>query len=142
MMKLLPISKMTICSVKAIPDAHVKSLSITIDSFNDFDSFDNFTIKVADETFLFQAIGDCCSTSKFKVFKQPFSTLINKTIIDLSEISLPDDFEEEDDNDDGSCYVSTHLYQFSFKEDGEPFKFILVNYSNGYYDGWITIEKQ
>ena len=26
----------------------------------------------------------------------------------------------------------------TFKNSDETFKFLLVNYSNGYYDGWIS----
>lgn len=129
-------------SLKDIPQSPIKSFNITIDDYTNFDEFDNFTIKVNNEEFIFYAIGDCCSMSRFKVYKdKPFSTLIGKTLEKLEEVEFPDDYEYKTDSDDDICVLS-HLYQFSFKDNSEPFQFLLINYSNGYYDGWIQIEKK
>jgi hypothetical protein len=55
----------------------------------------------------------------------------------LSQIKIPDNFEVEPDDDFDDC-ATPHLYEFLFT-DGTTFKFLMVNYSNGYYDGWINV---
>ena len=86
------------------------------------------------------AVGDCCSSSVFRIWEDyQLEKLVGKTIKSLKAIDLPDDFELDDEEDVG-LYLSPHLYQFTFVESDEVFKFMLVNYSNGYYDGWINAE--
>ena len=46
-------------------------------------------------------------------------------------------FEFDDNDNDDDIYISPHLYEISFKNCENKFQFILLNYSNGYYDGWI-----
>ena len=87
-------------------------------------------------TYKYMAIGDCCSVSVFKTFEdKPFSSVVGKIIKGIKEITS-DDFDYETD-DDGDC-ITPHLYQMTFKNSDETFKFLMVNYSNGYYDGWIS----
>jgi len=84
------------------------------------------------------AIGDCCSVSVFKTFEdKPFSSVVGKIIKGIKDISS-DDFDYETDDDDGGDCKSPHLYEMTFKNSDETFKFLMVNYSNGYYDGWIN----
>lgn len=33
-----------------------------------------------------------------------------------------------------------HLYEIRFKDDNKIFKFVLTNYSNSFYDGWIDFD--
>jgi hypothetical protein len=87
-------------------------------------------------TYKYMAIGDCYTISVFKTFEdKPFSSVVGKIIKGIKEIST-DDFDYES-NDDGECR-SPHLYQMTFKNSDETFKFLLVNYSNNYYDGYIN----
>ena len=89
-------------------------------------------------TYKYMAIGDCCSVSVFKTFEdKPFSSVVGKIIKGIKEISS-DDFDYETDDDDGGDCKSPHLYEMTFKNSDETFKFLMVNYSNGYYDGWIN----
>lgn len=82
------------------------------------------------------AIGDCCSTSVFVQWEShDFKNIIGKTIKTMNEIEVPSDYEVEEDVS-GDYYASPHLYEFIFTDDS-VFKFLMINYSNGYYDGWI-----
>ena len=88
--------------------------------------------------FKIQAFGDCCSVSVISEWENfKFSEIIGKTIESLSQIKIPDNFEVEPDDDFDDC-ATPHLYEFLFT-DGTTFKFLMINYSNGYYDGWINI---
>jgi hypothetical protein len=84
----------------------------------------------------FEALGDCCSVSQFKKFENTdFSSVVGKIIKGVKEINGEDIDYYTDDDEEG---VSLHLYEMSFKNSDEIFKFLMVNYSNGYYDGWIN----
>ncbi len=91
--------------------------------------------------FKIEAFGDCCSVSVISEWENfKFSEIIGKTIESLEQVKIPDNFEVEPDDDllcFGNC-ATPHLYEFLFT-DGSTFKFIMVNYSNGYYDGWIDV---
>ena len=95
-----------------------------------------------DTRFRINAYGDCCSISVISEWEKfKFSEIIGKTIESLNQIQVPDNFEVELDDDFDHC-ATPHLYEFLFT-DGTTFKFLMVNYSNGYYDGWIdmTVEE-
>jgi hypothetical protein len=65
--------------------------------------------------------------------------MIGKTIKTIDEIEVPNYFDVEIDDEDMDDLVAIpHLYEFTFTDD-TTFKFLLVNYSNGYYDGWINL---
>lgn len=120
--------------------------TITNVSFDNEDNDEYGTIILkTDEgvSFKFTAVGDCCSTSVFRQFEEyKFSSLIGKTIEIMTEIEVPDNYIDkynEADEDDG-FYASYHMYQFNFMGSSEIFQFLLVNFSNGYYDGWIDSE--
>lgn len=112
--------------------------------FNNDDLFDDYyrsfkLITNGNKDFLFNAIGDCCSSSVFRVWKNDeFDMLKGKIIRYIRPVSFPDDFEFENYCDDD--YVSPHLYKIEFSNSDEIFHFMLINYSNGYYDGWIETE--
>lgn len=107
-------------------------------------NFDDYPLLIYIETdgnknFKLIAVGDCCSTSVFRIWEDyHLEKLVGKTIKSLKAIEFPDDFELDDEEDD--LCLTAHLYQFTFVESDEVFKFMLVNYSNGYYDGWINAE--
>lgn len=87
-----------------------------------------------------EAIGDCCSSSILEKYENyDFQFLIGKILTGIKEISLPDDYEYPEEPSYNEC-ISPHLYEIRFKDNEENFKFLLVNFSNGYYDGWITTE--
>ena len=86
---------------------------------------------------------DCCSISYLVEFKEyPFTSLVNKQIKSLKETknkqlikklyknSKTIDFSDNDVN-------KYHLYKI--KLNNKLFYFGLINSSNGYYDGWISI---
>jgi len=116
---------------------------ITMNEDNDI-----LILKTSSYSYQIKAEGDCCSHSVFKTYKDiPFSSLQGKIIKNIKEITNEieddDDFnsDTETDGEDGLPYNdcrSPHLYRMTFKNSEEPFKFAIVNYSNGYYDGWIT----
>ena len=90
--------------------------------------------------FLMDAIGDCCSCSVIIQWEDyKFEKMIGKTIKSIDEIEVPNYFDVEiDDEDVDDLFAIPHLYEFTFTDD-TTFKFLLVNYSNGYYDGWINL---
>ena len=97
--------------------------------------------------------GDCCSISCIINFRGfPFSKLIGKKIKSLKEIENEqlidisfkninpiNHFNNDDENDDD--FYRFHLYEITFT-DNVLFKFGLINASNGYYDGWISISDE
>lgn len=108
---------------------------------NNNKEYSEFILIGNDYKFKFTAIGDCCSRNFFKQYKnETLESLIGKTIKIIKQIEIPYDYEEE--LSDTDLYLTTHLYEIRFINDQhKPLKFILNNYSNGYYDGWISIEK-
>jgi hypothetical protein len=117
-------------------NAPITSVNYEMDESNEYKEF---MISGTDYKFKFEAVGDCCSQSLFKQYNdETFDRIIGKTIKSIKEIELPDDYEV-DDEPNYQDYLAVHLYEMTFNEDNEkPFKFILNNYSNGYYDGWIN----
>jgi len=89
--------------------------------------------------YYFEAVGDCCSCSIFRKYNNNFTDLIGKIIKDINQIDLPDNYECEEDKDfyGSDTSISPHLYEITFKNSNDTFQFLLINYSNGYYDGWI-----
>ena len=81
------------------------------------------------------ARGDCCSTSHFKIFDDNFDVIIGNIIKTIKEIKLPENYIIN--RDDGNFILSPHLYEIYFKNSENTFKFLLYNYSNGYYNGYI-----
>lgn len=113
--------------------------------FNSDDVEDDFYrgiifILTNDTKINFIAVGDCCSSSIIEKYENyDFQSLIGKIITSVKEIDLPDDYEYKEETSYGDC-ISLHLYEIRFKDNEEIFKFLLVNYSNGYYDGWLETE--
>lgn len=107
------------------------------------DEFSSFIIKTKSIDYKFRAIGDCCSYSIFKEYKDNnFNNLIGKIIKNIKTIEFPKDYDLEinkENVDIFNSFISPHLYEMYFQNTEETFKFILINYSNGYYDGWIDI---
>lgn len=82
------------------------------------------------------AVGDCCSTSVFREYEEhKFEEIVGKVIKSITEIDFNDDDFEEDEF---GLYLTPHLLEITFTDDSK-FKFMLVNYSNGYYDGWLEL---
>jgi hypothetical protein len=108
---------------------------VIIDDIDDIDNneFSTFIIKTKSIDYKFRAIGDCCSHSVFIEYKDyKFNNLIGKIIKNIKNIHIPEDYKKD-------FYISPHLYEMYFKNTEETFKFMLINYSNGYYDGWMSI---
>jgi hypothetical protein len=97
---------------------------------------DILLLKTSLYTYRYVANGDCCSSSVFKVVDKPFSSIVGKIIKSIKEIY---DFEYNEEEEDAihEC-ITPHMYEMSFKDSDDIFKFLMVNYSNGYYDGWIS----
>jgi len=89
--------------------------------------------------YYFEAVGDCCSCSIFRKYNNNFTDLIGKIIKSIDEINLPDNYHCKEDTHfyGGNAYINPHLYEMTFKNSNDTFQFLLINYSNGYYDGWI-----
>lgn len=107
--------------------------------------FEEFIVKTDDYDYKFTAVGDCCSTSHFfKYENYDYTYLIGKKIIGFKEIVIPDDYDLKKHgikNDDFDFMASPHLYEMKFKDTEDTFKFMLINFSNGYYDGWIDVSE-
>jgi hypothetical protein len=108
---------------------------------SDYISYREIIIILSNDTKIkFIAVGDCCSSSFIEQYENyDFQNLIGKIITDVKEIELPDDYEYKEESNNGYCIIP-HLYEIQFKKTKETFKFILVNFSNGYYDGWLETE--
>lgn len=105
--------------------------------------FPEFIVMTENNKFKFTAEGDCCSVSYFRFYDQnTFDILNGKVIKSIKEIDLPDDYEIKEDLTENqftlNYCITPHLYEISFKNDNSTFKFLMYNYSNGYYDGWIS----
>lgn len=105
--------------------------------------FNDFIIMTENYKFKFTAEGDCCSVSNFRFYKEKtFDYLYGKVIKNIKEINLPDDYNIEISNKNDFTYndcITPHLYEITFKDDDNSiFEFLMYNYSNGYYDGWIS----
>ena len=113
--------------------------------FNSDDVDDDFYrgiifILTNDTKIKIDAIGDCCSSSIIEKYENyNFQNLVGKIISGIKEIELPDDYEYSEETSYGE-HISPHLYEIRFKDNEEIFKFLLINYSNGYYDGWLETE--
>ena len=117
-----------------------KKYNLPIVSVDINDRSDTILFKTGLYTYKFLGYGDCCSFSEFKTFEDvPFSSVVGKIIKGVKELRLDDDFKCDDDDMGDTC-ASPHLFQMTFKDSDETFKFLMVNYSNGYYDGWMTSE--
>jgi hypothetical protein len=117
-----------------------KKYNLPIEAVELSEDADYLRLKTSSYTYQFRANGDCCSHSVFKTYLDvSFSSLIGKIIKGVKEIDdFDDDYVSDVDTDDGDMIEKPHLYQMTFKNSDETFKFLMVNYSNGYYDGWIT----
>jgi len=96
-------------------------------------------------SFKITAYGDCCSFSVIKCVNGiSFDSLIGKIIKRVKEVieindDIKADISDTDDDDDDDC-INEHIYKIEFINSDEIFYFAMVNYSNGYYDGWISID--
>lgn len=77
-------------------------------------------------------------SSIFKSYNADFSELVGKVILKISEIDFPEDYTYDSDNEYDNLVVKAHMYEIEFKNDNEPFQMLLINYSNGSYDGWLS----
>ena len=112
-------------------------------AYENDDYFTSIKIHTSKNVFILNAIGDCCSVSYIKPYKKfNFNNIIGKVIISIQEV-LDEEVsssEETDEENCDECRILHHIYEIKFKDDDESFKFVLLNYSNGYYDGWIEFE--
>ncbi len=84
--------------------------------------------------FAINAEADCCSTSWFEFPYGDLDEIIGKTIEDINFESVTLD-RDPSGVDDCDLYYNVTM---SFDDDTE-FLFLLINSSNGYYSGWISI---
>lgn len=87
------------------------------------------------------AVADCCSSSYYNIVDTDFEKFKGKKLSDIYlDIYETDDLIDMFDvtNIDGEC-IKTHYNKLQF-EDGNEWYFLLVNDSNGYYDGWTDME--
>ena len=91
-------------------------------------------------------MADCCSTSILFIFdKYPLQNLIGNQIVSLTEIKNIYNklFKQKRFIDDYNVnnFEKYHIYQIKLYNK-KLFYFGLVNFSNGYYDGFISIYKK
>lgn len=119
----------------------IKELIFDNNDNDDYVSYREIIVVLSNDTKIkFIAVGDCCSSSLIEKYENyDFQNLIGKIITSVKEIELPNDYEYKEES--SNCYcITPHLYEIQFKKTKETFKFILVNFSNGYYDGWLENE--
>ena len=111
---------------------------ITEVKFNDDDDCDEdcLVLQTSIYKIVLKVYGDCCSCSKIKK-PDDFTVLIGKVIKKIKEINFPEEFEYDTESEDE---IKAHLYEITFKNSEDKFQFMMVNYSNGYYDGWLTTD--
>jgi hypothetical protein len=116
----------------------IKSIELK-SKYNDENEFNELVfITDNDVKFILTACGDCCSVSLFSKYKQDFSELNGKIIKTIKEIELPDDYNyNHEEFYSFNDVITPHLYEITFTNSKNSFKFIMNNYSNGFYDGWI-----
>lgn len=90
-------------------------------------SFDDTDIKLR-----LVAIGECCSNSIFKN-TQVLDYIIGKEFIDVCFSNEVDEYDVNENTEDGS------IHTVKICLNGETLYFNLINYSNGYYDGWMEL---
>jgi len=115
------------------------------DDYNQNDNIEIITIKTNLKIYTLTAVGDCCSYSIFKEYKNySFKNLIGKIIKSFTEIEIDDNYNDiyDNENDNYDNILKIHLYKITFKNTDDIFLFTLINYSNGYYDGWIDIKEE
>lgn len=119
-----------------------KVTEVSIDHKN---LYDDYTMIIdlktdGDKDFRLIAVGDCCSTSVFREYEEhKFEEIVGKVIKKIDQmIDFPEEFEFDENEDDYGLYLTPHLIEITFTDDTK-FKFMLVNYSNGYYDGWLEL---
>lgn len=97
------------------------------------------TLKCENKYIYLLAIAECCSQSYFLPESyDDYRQLIGKTICNIDEIC--DDGSELDiNNTSNNSVINVHYHCMTFNDDS-IFKFSLVNISNGYYDGWLSIK--
>lgn len=128
-------------------DTPITEVIILDEANEEITEFRQFILKTRDYDYKFTAVGDCCSVSNFFKYEDyDYNSLIGKKIIGFKEIEIPDDYDFkkldiEDDDYIADSAVSPHLYEMRFKDTEETFKFILVNFSNGYYEGWVEVSE-
>jgi hypothetical protein len=110
----------------------IVNIEYSIDTYGEFDKF----IIVGDDyKFIFNAYGEGICKSYFREYKDyKFYNLIGKTIEAIQEIKVPYDYNIELINKEHSN-ITPRLYEISFKNDINTFKFIMYNYSND--NGWL-----
>lgn len=94
-------------------------------------------------SFKFKAVGDKSNITKFRQFEDyEFTSLIGKKIEFMTAIEIPDYYIDKYNETDKELdiYASYYLYQFNFVDSNDIFQFLLVNLSNGDYDGRIEKE--
>lgn len=129
-------------------NTRITEIIIDSDDPNNDDYKDSIIIKTDLKIYKITAVGDCCSNSVIKEYKNyKFNNFIGigKIIEKIEEINIDDDdddFKDDQDDLEQGYFVSPHLYKMSFKDCDDVFLFKLINYSNGYYDGWIEITEE
>jgi hypothetical protein len=112
----------------------IVNIEYSIDTYGEFDKF----IIIGDNySFMFTAYGEGNCKSYFREYKDyKFYNLIGKTIEAIHEIAVPDDYNIELIDEEYSNIIP-RLYEISFKNDINSFKFIMYNYSSNFDNGWI-----
>ena len=88
------------------------------------------------EYLIYEAVGDCCSTSWFESINNQECLIGHKIIgIEMKKEFPPDDQHRSDpvEDDDGDCIS---IYGYTIKTEAGYSDIEFRNASNGYYGGW------
>lgn len=109
-------------------------------SNNNDKNYNNIILQTSIYKINITPVGDCCSYSWIENYQDSdFNFLNGKIISKIKEINYPNDYKYIIDNiDDDEC-ITPHLYEITFKNTDDTFRFQLINCSNGYYDGYLDI---
>jgi hypothetical protein len=96
----------------------------------------NVSIKVI----ILKAEGECCSNSYYVIVDNDLEKFKTKNLIDiiLDENETPELIDMFDVTNITGEHISPHYNKLVF-DDGTCWNFLLINDSNGYYDGWSTL---
>lgn len=101
--------------------------------------YETISLKTSLYKIVITAISECCSYSWIEKYKNnDFDILKNKIITSIKEIKFLENYEYDDKDNTFDC-ITSHLFQIKFT-DNTSFDFLLLNSSNGYYDGYIRVE--
>ena len=119
-------------------------ITVSDPSTDDYDKYDYVELYTKNSKIILKAIGESYSYSTIEKFENfNFNSLCGKNIksiveVDSYDYEYPFKLTQEHIKNDVSG-ATPHIYQIEFTNNVKPFQFLLVNFSDGWYDGWLEV---